>query len=383
MQGSPLEFDFQATTPCAEEVLDAMEPYWKDHWGNPSSRQSRGGVRASAAVELAREQISSCLGMDSFRIAFTSGATEANNLALLGYAREYCAKQGQPGHLITVATEHHAVLDPLRQLTKEGFALTEITPNSDGLLTKEMLIKAFRKETFLVSVMLANNEIGVIQPIKLIVEACRSRGIKLHTDASQAIGYLPFNLEDLDIDLMSISGHKIYGPKGIGCLIYKPEISLMPLQWGGGQEESLRPGTLPVPLVVGLAKAVEIAYRDLSLNQEKLAFLRNKLWQGLKIRIPDLVLNGSLNNRLPHNLNITVPGVKGHHLHAELRPFISCSSGSACSNGEPSHVLLALGRSKSEASASLRFSIGRDSNSSEIDRVIQILVKIVDRLRAY
>ena len=377
MQDYPLALDYQATTPCSAEVLDAMSPYWNDSWGNPSSRQNRLGLHASAAVSLAREEISSFLKIKPERIIFTSGATEANNLALLGHARAKALDKGAPGHLITVTTEHHAVLDPLRHLQKEGFRLTELRPDSDGLLPIERLEESFQDDTILVSIMLANNEIGVIQPISKLASLCRARGITFHSDASQAFGYLPLNLDTLGIDLMSISGHKIYGPKGVGALIVRENISILPLQFGGGQEQGLRSGTIPVPLIVGLAKASQIAHEKLNVYYEKLKFLRNTLRDGLINQIPNLIINGSMDSRLPHNLNITIPGVYGNRLHRELKPFISCSSGSACNNGSPSHVLLGLGRTIDHAQASLRLSVGRYTTMDDIQFAIRVISKVV------
>ena len=377
MQDYPLALDYQATTPCSAEVLDAMSPYWNDSWGNPSSRQNRLGLHASAAVSLAREEISSFLKIKPERIIFTSGATEANNLALLGHARAKALDKGAPGHLITVTTEHHAVLDPLRHLQKEGFRLTELRPDSDGLLPIERLEESFQDDTILVSIMLANNEIGVIQPISKLASLCRARGITFHSDASQAFGYLPLNLDTLGIDLMSISGHKIYGPKGVGALIVRENISILPLQFGGGQEQGLRSGTIPVPLIVGLAKASQIAHEKLNVYYEKLKFLRNTLRDGLINQIPNLIINGSMDSRLPHNLNITIPGVYGNRLHRELKPFISCSSGSACNNGSPSHVLLGIGRTIDDAQASLRLSVGRYTTMDDIQLAIRVISKVV------
>ncbi|HGY5539641.1 MAG TPA: cysteine desulfurase family protein [Prochlorococcus sp.] len=381
-QDSPLALDYQATTPCAQEVVEAMSAYWSEHWGNASSRQHRSGLTAAAAVSLAREQLASYMRITPEQVIFTSGATEANNLALLGHARAKAEQRGAPGHLITVATEHHAVLDPLRQLQKEGFRLTELQPCADGILAPEQLAEAFENDTLLVSVMVANNEIGVIQPLKELSELCRNQGVVLHSDAAQAFGHKHLDLDALGIKLMSLSGHKLYGPKGIGALVVNPEVPIKPLQWGGGQERGLRPGTIPVPLIVGFAKAAELAFKDLPSRQEKLSQLRNQLWDGLKERLPDLILNGSLEHRLPHNLNFTVPGVRGSSLHRQLRPLIACSSGSACSQGEPSHVLMALGRTSSEAEASLRLSLGRDTSAKDINQAVESIGNVVINLRA-
>ena len=381
MQIAPLAFDFQSTTPCAPEVLRAMEPYWTMNWGNPSNRQNHIGINASAAIGFARDKLASSLNIESKNIIFTSGATESNNLALLGYARAKFLETGRTGHIITLQTEHHAVLDPLRQLQREGFRLTELKTDSEGLISIPIFSEAFQEDTILVSVMLANNEIGVIQPLDLIAEICNQRGVLLHSDAAQAFGHIPFEINELDIGLLSLSAHKFYGPKGIGALVVNHEIPLIPLQWGGGQENGIRPGTLPVPLVVGMAEAAKLAIENLDFNYDAQTLLRNQLWDGLKNEIPGVKLNGSLSNRLPGNLNITIEDVKGSRLHSQLRSFISCSSGSACSNGETSHVLLALGKNKQEADASLRLSVGRTTTSEEVEMAIQAISKVVKKLR--
>ncbi len=377
----PLALDFQATTPCEREVLEAMEPFWYEFWGNASSSQNRYGLCSAAAVSVARDQIASFFGINSEKIIFTSGATEANNLALLGHARAMASKRGKPGHLITLQTEHHAVLQPLRQLQREGFRLTELQPSCDGLLSLDQLADAFEDETVLVSVMGANNEIGVIQPLKEISNLCRDRGVSLHSDLVQAFGHWPLDLSSLDIDFLSLSAHKIYGPKGIGALVLDSELPLLPIQWGGGQEQGLRPGTLPVPLIVGFAKAAELALNDLNDRHFRLKQLREQLLNGLREKIPDLKINGSTDKRLSHNLNITIPGVLGHQLHQKLRPVIACSSGSTCSRGNPSHVLKALGRSADEAKASLRLSLGRYTTFDEIKTAIELISEVVLELR--
>jgi len=311
------------------------------------------------------------------RLFFTSGATEANNIALLGHSRGKSLELNKPGHLITVSTEHNSVLEPLRQLQKEGFRLTEIQPGSDGLLVPEQLVDAFEEDTFLVSVMMANNEIGVLQPLEKLAELCQERGITFHSDAAQAFGKMTFEIDQIGIDLLTLSGHKIYGPKGIGVLAIQDNLSIVPLQWGGGQEQGIRPGTIPVSLVVGLAKAAELAFKDLNMLETRIRNLRNKLWNGLSEKIPDLILNGSIDDRLSNNLNFTVPGLRGSVLHKSLRPFVICSSGSACANGKPSHVLRALGRSKAEAEASIRLSLGRDTSIEHIEEVTYLITKVI------
>ena len=378
---APIALDHQATTPCHEDVVTAMEPWWSEQWGNPSSRQHRLGLTAAAAVQMAREQISDCLSCSAEQLIFTSGATEANNIALLGHARAIARERGQPGHLISMVSEHHAVLDPLRQLQREGFRITLLSPEPDGLLDPKKLEAAITEDTQLVSVMLANNEIGVIQPLPEVAAICRDRGVTLHSDVAQAFGHIPFDSKGLGADFLSLSAHKLNGPKGIGALICNPGLTVEPLQWGGGQERGLRPGTLPVPLIIGFAKAAELARSDLASRRRRIERLRNRLWEGLKQGQPSLLLNGHATARLPHNLNITIPGVSGSKLHRALRSQVACSSGSACSRGEPSHVLMALGRSRQEAEASLRLSLGRSTSDGDIDRAIQAINKVVHQLR--
>jgi len=361
----PLAFDHQATTPCAAEVVKAMAPYWSEEWGNPSSRQHRLGLTASAAVKLARRQIAAALAVTPQRLVFTSGATEANNLALLGHARA----RGS-GHLISVASEHHAVLDPLQQLQREGFRVTLLAPGADGLITPKQLEEAITPETRLVSVMAANNEIGVLQPLAALASICRDHGITFHSDGAQAFGHIPLEPDAMGVDLLSLSAHKLYGPKGIGALVIQDDIALQPLQWGGGQEAGLRAGTLPTALIVGFAAAVRLAMAERESRQQRLAALRDQLWADLQQRLPGVLLNGALQPRLAHNLNISLPGVNGSRLHRALRPHLTCSNGSACSNGAPSHVLQAIGRSRAEAEASLRLSLGRDTTTEDIQQAV-------------
>ena len=365
LQRRPLNFDYQATTPCATEVVEAMAPYWSEEWGNPSSRQHRLGLTASAAVNLARRQIADALAVAPQQLVFTSGATEANNLALLGHARARSS-----GHLISVATEHHAVLDPLQQLQREGFSVTLLTPGPDGLITPEQLKEAITPETQMVSVMAANNEIGVLQPLMALAAVCRDHGVTLHSDAAQAFGHIPLEPDAMGVDLMSLSAHKLYGPKGVGALVIRDGIALQPLQWGGGQEAGLRAGTMPTALIVGFAAAVRLAMQDREQRQQELSALRDQLWADVQHKIPGVRLNGALAPRLAHNLNITLPGVSGSRLQRALKPQLNCSSGSACSNGAPSHVLQALGRTRAEAEASLRLSLGRDTTSDDIHQAV-------------
>ena len=379
--GDLIQLDHQATTPCHPLVVQAMEPWWQLQWGNASSRQHRLGLTAAAAVASARDRLACHLGVEANELIFTSGATEANNLALLGHARARAQAEGRCGHLVTVATEHHAVLDPMHQLQKEGFALTVLRPQNNGLIDADTLSSVLRDDTQLVSVMVANNEIGVIQPLRELAQRCNSRNITLHTDAAQAFGHLRLNRDELGCDLISLSAHKLNGPKGIGALVKRRDLAIQPLVWGGGQEQELRPGTLPVPLIVGFATAADLAYTDLELRQHQLSVLRDRLWDGLTSRHPELQINGVHQPRLAHNLNITVPGISGVQLHRGLKRSLACSSGSACSRGEPSHVLKALGRSRSEAEASLRLSLGRTTTADEIDSAVAVISSCISKLQ--
>ena len=377
----PLYFDYQSTTPCATEVLEAMMPYWSEHFGNPSSKQSRSAIYASAAIDLAREELASYFCVHPNRLIFTSGATESNNLALLGYARAKALTDGEYGHIITLTTEHNSVLDPLSQLEEEGFRVTKLNPCPDGLINFEQFQDSIQEDTFLVSIMVANNEIGVVQPISKISNFCKEKGIIFHTDAAQAFGNIPLEKFHLFADFITISSHKIYGPKGIGALIKPEHIEIQPLQWGGGQQMNLRPGTLPVPLIIGFHKAADIAIKDLSLTINDLEEKRNMLLNGIQKMLPNIIINGSMDKRLPHNINVTISGVNGASLHRNLRPYIECSNASACSNGEVSHVLKAIGRSSKEAESSLRLSVGRYTTKDEIGEAIDIISNVIRSLK--
>ncbi len=381
MLSSPILLDYQSSTPCHLEVVDAMKPYWSKIFGNPSSKSNLVGISSSAALEVSREKIIQKLNLYNQKIIFTSGATEANNLALLGYARNFYIRTGFFGNIITLKTEHNAVLEPIRQLTKEGFTVTEIIPQENGLINQETFLKAIKKDTFLVSIMLANNEIGVIQPVKDIAQICKSRKIILHTDAAQCIGYLPLNLIKTNANMITLSSHKIYGPKGVGLLIIDEDINLEPLLFGGGQEFGFRSGTIPLPLVVGFAKAIEIAIDNTEKNIGNLSQLRNKLLKGILKTNHKVLINGSMNHRLPHNLNITFLDISGSKLNKELKSKIICSSGSACSNGRPSHVLMALGRSLKESESSLRLSLGITTTDDDINSAIEIINNVVHTLK--
>ena len=381
MLSTPILLDYQSSTPCSKDVVDSMKPFWSEIFSNPASKSNLAGINASAILEASREKIEQSLFLKNKKVIFTSGATESNNLALLGFARNFYKKTGNYGHIITLKTEHKAVLEPLNQLKKEGFMVTEINPEKDGLISEEQFKKNIREDTFLVSVMLANNEIGVIQPIENISKICKSREITFHSDFAQCLGYMALDNLLSDVNMITMSSHKIYGPKGIGLLLIDEEINLEPLIVGGGQEYGFRSGTLPLPLVVGFAKAIEMAVFNQKNNAEKLLFYRNNLLEGLLKNNSGLLINGSIEKRLPHNLNLTVLDLNGAKFHKLLKSKIICSSGSACSNGEPSHVLLALGRSLKEAESSIRLSIGLSTNSKDIKQAIHILTNTIRSLR--
>ena len=381
MLSTPILLDYQSSTPCLEEVVNSMTPYWSEIFSNPSSKSNLAGINASAILEVSREKIQEYLFLKKKKLVFTSGATESNNLALLGFARKHYIETKNYGHIITLKTEHKAVLEPLDQLRKEGFHITEICPDKDGLISEDEFKRCIRDDTFLVSIMMANNEIGVIQPLKKISEICRSKEITLHSDFAQCLGFIELDSIDSVANMLTISSHKIYGPKGVGLLLIDRDIELQPLLFGGGQEFGLRPGTLPLPMIVGFTKAIEIAVFNQKKNIQKFIFQRDTLLKGLLVNNCGLEINGSMKERLPHNLNLTVLDVNGSKLYKSLKSKIICSSGSACSNGEASHVLLALGRSFQEAEASIRLSIGLMTTSDDIEKSIQIITDSIKSLR--
>ena len=385
--------DHQATTPCDPAVVAAMAPWWTEQFANPASRLHRPGLLAAAAVDQARSQILGQLGLTAgappenprghqgdAQLIFTSGATEANNLALKGLAEAELAAGGSRRQLVTLATEHRAVLDPLRYLARHGFRLSELPVGSDGLVDLDQLAAALGPDTLVVSVMAANNEIGVLQPLAAIGSLCRERGIPFHCDGAQAVGHITLNPAELGIDLLSLSGHKLYGPKGIGALAISRPLALAPQLHGGGQQGGLRAGTLPVPLIVGLAAALNLAQADRLEREQRLGALRDQLWQGLEA-LGGIRRNGAAAPRLAHNLNICVEGVEGGALHRALRRQLAVSGGSACSSGEPSHVLAALGLSRLEAAASIRFGLGRSTTTAEIGQAIGALAEAISQLR--
>lgn len=382
MSSRPIYLDNHATTPVDERVLAAMLPYFTEHFGNPSSINHVYGWETEAAVKKSREILATAINATPEEIVFTSGATEANNLAIKGVAEAYFQK-GQ--HIITVATEHSAVLDPCKYLQTLGFEITVLPVQKDGLIDLNELEKAFRSDTILVSVMAANNEIGVLQPLAEIGEMCRGRGVIFHSDAAQAIGKIPLDVQAMQIDLMSLTAHKVYGPKGIGALYVRrrnPRVRLAPQQHGGGHERGMRSGTLYTPQIVGFGKAVEIAVQAQATENQHLSQLRQRLWEQLSV-LEGIHLNGHPTQRLAGNLNISVEGVDGAALMLGLQPVMAVSSGSACSSATtaPSHVLTALGHSEQLAYASVRFGIGRFNTTEEMERVGQHVISTIQSLR--
>ncbi|MCP6757961.1 MAG: IscS subfamily cysteine desulfurase [Fischerella sp. CENA71] len=382
MSHRPIYLDNHATTPVDERVLAAMLPYFTDHFGNPSSINHVYGWETEAAVKKSREILAAAINATPEEIVFTSGATEANNLAIKGVAEAYFQK-GQ--HIITVATEHNAVLDPCKYLQTLGFEITILPVKKDGLIDLTQLEKAFRPDTILVSIMAANNEIGVLQPLAEIGDMCRERGVIFHSDAAQAIGKIPLDVQAMQIDLMSLTAHKVYGPKGIGALYVRrrnPRVQLAPQQHGGGHERGMRSGTLYTPQIVGFGKAVEIALQVQATENQYLTQLRQRLWEQLS-QLEGIHLNGHPTQRLAGNLNISIDGVDGAALLLGLQPVMAVSSGSACSSATtaPSHVLTALGHTEQLAYASLRFGIGRFNTAEEIEQVAQHTISTIQSLR--
>ncbi|HAC65475.1 MAG TPA: IscS subfamily cysteine desulfurase [Cyanothece sp. UBA12306] len=378
----PIYLDCHATTPMDERVLEAMLPYFTQHFGNPSSISHMYGWEAEAAVKKARETIANTISCSPEEIVFTSGATEANNLAIKGVAEAYF-NQGQ--HIITVQTEHRAVLDPCHYLEGLGFEVTLLRVKKDGLINLDDLEKAIRPETILVSVMAANNEIGVIQHLTEIGEICHNHQILFHSDAAQAIGKIPLDVQTMNLDLMSLTAHKVYGPKGIGALYVRrrnPRVRLAAQLHGGGQERGMRSGTLYTPQIVGLAKAIELGLEEIESEGKRQRELRDRLSNQLS-QLEGIYFNGHPTQRLPGNLNVSFEKVDGSALLLGLQSLVAVSSGSACSSTAttPSHVLTALGHQDSLAYASLRFGLGRFTTSEEIDQVAQATLVTVQSLR--
>jgi cysteine desulfurase len=378
----PIYLDYQATTPMDPRVLEAMMPYFTYKFGNPHSRSHSYGWEAEEGVEKARAQVAKLIGADEKEVIFTSGATESNNLAIRGVAEFY---KDRRNHIVTTVTEHKCVLDTCRHLEQQGFDVTYLPVQKNGLVDLEALRAAVTDKTVVVSIMAVNNEIGVIQPLAEIGKICREKKAFFHTDAAQAVGKIPLDVEAMNIDLMSISGHKIYGPKGIGALYVrrKPRVRLVPLIVGGGQERGFRSGTLPTPLCVGLGEAAEIAMKEMDAESKRLARLQARMLKGLNAKLTDIHVNGDLEHRIPGNLNIGFAYVEGESLMMGIKG-LSVSSGSACTSAslEPSYVLRALGVEEDMAHTSLRIGLGRFTTEQEVDTAVDELVRHVNKLRA-
>ncbi|MBI2740631.1 MAG: IscS subfamily cysteine desulfurase [Rhodospirillales bacterium] len=378
----PIYLDYQATTPLDPRVLDAMMPYFTHQFGNAHSRSHSYGWEAEEGVEKARAQVAKLIGADEKEVIFTSGATESNNLAIRGVAEFY---KDRKNHIVTTVTEHKCVLDTCRHLEQQGFEVTYLPVQKNGLVDLEALRAAVTDKTVVVSVMAVNNEIGVIQPLAEIGKICREKKVFFHTDAAQAAGKIPLDVEAMNIDLMSISGHKIYGPKGIGALYVrrKPRVRLVPLIYGGGQERGFRSGTLPTPLCVGLGEAAEIAQKEMDSEAERLTRLQQRMLKGLQDRLSEIYVNGDLDHRIPGNLNISFAYVEGESLMMGIKN-LAVSSGSACTSAslEPSYVLRALGVDEELAHTSLRIGLGRFTTEHEVDTAVEELVRHVNKLRA-
>ena len=376
----PIYLDYGATTPCDPRVVDAMIPWLREHFGNAASRSHAWGWEAEEAIEKARTRVAELINADPREIVWTSGATESDNLAIKGAAHFY---QGKGKHLITVKTEHKAVLDTMRALEREGFEVTYLDPEEDGLIDLDKFKAALRPDTILVSIMHVNNEIGVIQDIKAIGELCRANKTIFHVDATQSVGKVEINLAELPVDLMSMSSHKLYGPKGIGALYVcrKPRVRLEAIIHGGGHERGMRSGTLPVHQIVGMGEAYRIAKEEMATEIPRIRALRDRLYNGLK-EIEETYVNGSMEHRVANNLNISFNYVEGESLMMALRD-VAVSSGSACTSAslEPSYVLRALGRNAELAHSSIRFTLGRWTTEEEIDYTINLTRNAVAKLR--
>ncbi len=377
----PVYLDHASTTPVDSRVAARMAEILisQTAFGNPASASHDYGDAANALVEEAREQVAAAVGSCADEVIWTSGATEANNLALFGVA-QYYRERGR--HIITVRTEHKAVLDACRELQRRGWTVTYLVPDGDGLLDPAQIAGALRKDTVLVSVMHVNNEIGVVQNIGAISSVCRPHGAWLHVDAAQSVGKCPIDFANLGIDLMSLSAHKAYGPKGVGALVVSPRVHLSALQFGGGQERALRDGTVATHQVVGMGLAFKLASTMSSIETARIAQLQRRLWEGL-VRIGGVLRNGSIAHAVPHLLNVSFEGVEGESLLAAVRPHLAVSTGSACTSAltEPSYVLRALGRSDRLSESSLRFGLGRPTREGDIDSAVAILSREVARLR--
>jgi cysteine desulfurase len=376
----PIYMDYSATTPVDPRVAEAMIPYLTEKFGNPASRSHSFGWTADEAVERARAQVAALVNADPKEIVWTSGATESNNLAIKGAAHFY---KDKGKHIVTMMTEHKAVLDTVRELEREGYSATYLDPEPNGLVDLKKLEAALRPDTVLVSVMLVNNEIGVVQDIEAIGELCRSKGILFHVDAAQATGKVGIDLQKLKVDLMSFSAHKTYGPKGIGALYVqrKPRVRLEAQMHGGGHERGFRSGTLATHQIVGMGEAFRIAQEEMAAENERIRMLRDRLWAGLS-SMEEVYLNGDMDARVPHNLNVSFNFVEGESLIMAVKD-VAVSSGSACTSAslEPSYVLRALGRNDELAHSSIRFTVGRFTTVEEVDYVVKLLQDKIAKLR--
>jgi cysteine desulfurase len=379
---TPIYLDNHATTPVDPRVLETLLPYFTTRFGNAASKSHSFGWEAEAAVDSAREQVAKLIGASAREIIFTSGATESDNLAIKGVAESY---RNKGDHLVTCVTEHKAVLDSCKVLEKHGFRVTYLPVTSDGFVDLQRLKDALTDKTILISIMAANNEIGTIQPLKEIGRLAKDKGILLHTDATQAVGKIPINVEDMGIDLLSLTAHKMYGPKGVGALYVrssKPQVNVTPLIDGGGHERGMRSGTLNVAGIVGLGKACELSQIEMAAEGERLTTLRERLRRALLDRLEDVYVNGDMAQRLPGNLNMSFAYIEGESLMMGLKE-IAVSTGSACTSArlEPSYVLKAIGLEDATAHASIRFGIGRFNTEDEIDYTLKRVVEEVSRLR--
>ncbi|UCM85397.1 MAG: IscS subfamily cysteine desulfurase [Rickettsia endosymbiont of Culicoides impunctatus] len=377
----PIYMDYQSTTPMDPRVIECMLPYFITKFGNPHSRSHSFGWEAEEAVEMSRKKVARLIGADSKEIVFTSGATESNNLAIKGIAKFYGSKKN---HIITVISEHKCVLDACRHLENEGFKVTYLPIQTNGLIDLQQLRNAITDQTMLVSVMAVNNEIGVIQPIKEIGKICRELGVFFHSDIAQGYGKIPIDVNDCNIDLASISGHKIYGPKGIGALYVrkKPRVRLVPILNGGGQERGMRSGTLPTPLIVGLGAAAELALSEMSQDAKRVEELFDRFYNNITKQIADVYLNGDMHKRYKGNLNLSFAYVEGESMILAIKD-LAVSSGSACTSSslEPSYVLRAMGVDEEMAHTSIRFGIGRFTTKEEIDYAVELIKSKINKLR--
>jgi len=375
--------DHHATTPVDPRVLEAMLPYFTEIFGNAASTDHTYGLEAKHAVDMARQQIANAIKAQPDEVIFTSGATEANNLAIIGVAEQY---RDKGNHIITCVTEHPAVLYTCRYLERKGWKVTYLPVDQQGLIYTDDVRKAITPETVLITIMAANNEIGVLAPVAEIGQIARQHEVLFHTDATQALAYVPIAVESMNIDLLSMSGHKIYGPKGIGALYVRkryPRVRLAEQIHGGGHERGMRSGTLNVPGIIGLGKALEIAVNEMKVEGERIRKLRDRLWQGLQENIEGIELNGHPTKRLPNNLSVAIPGVENRSLLVHLKYHIAISTGSACTTAkvEPSHVILALGKGESTAHHSLRFGLGRNTTEDEIEFAVSRVITAARKLQ--